>query len=121
MLGNSCVSRISRDSITGYNMPSKLGLVLIGARFLLDPFRGEILFVRLFVCLSVYHHFLFYRYLGIGRSNPKISKNKVHFFSNFASERNLPTQSTRSPTHSTGPQKLFFTDISVSVAQIEKK
>ena len=64
MLGNSCVSRISRDSITGYNMPSKLGLVLIGARFLLDPFRGEILFVRLFVhnhlkasnLGSLYHH-----------------------------------------------------------------
>ena len=25
-----------------------------------------------------------------------------------------------SPTHSTGPQTLFFTDISVSVAQIKK-
>ena len=29
-----CVSRISRDSITGYEMSSKVGLVLIGARFL---------------------------------------------------------------------------------------
>ena len=103
--------------------------------------------------------FIINRYVGIGRSNKFFSKNEVHFFSNFASGRTLPTQSTGpqpiqmvpkncflqisqyrslkskisknlvhlfsnfdsgrtsqlvpnpfnwSPTHSTGPQKLFF-------------
>ena len=37
---------------------------------------------------------VFYRYLCIGRSNPKNSKNKLHFIFNFASGRTLPTQST---------------------------
>ena len=55
---------------------------------------------------------VFNRYLGIGRSNRKISKSKVVVFFNFASGRTLSTQST-------GPQKLFFTDISVLVAQIK--
>ena len=32
-----------------------------------------------------------------------------------------PSQLVPIPTHSTGPQKLFFTDISVSVAQIKKE
>ena len=41
----------------------------------------------------------FYRYLNNGCSNPKISKNEVHFFSNFASGRTIPT-------HSTGPQPI---------------
>ena len=110
----------------------------------------------------------FYRYLGNGGSNQKISKNKVHLFFNFATWRTLPTQLTGpqpiqlvpkhrflqisqqrslkskkfkkrgafifefcywtdpphpvnwSLTHSTGPQTPFFTDISVSVAQIKK-
>merc|ERR1712001_247359 len=58
-----------------------------------------------------------------GRSNQKISKNKVHIFSNFASGRTsqlVPNPFNWSPAHSTGPQKLFFTEISVSVAQIKK-
>ena len=42
---------------------------------------------------------VFYRYLCIGRSNKKNSKNKVVLFSNFASGRTLPTQST-------GPQPI---------------
>ena len=42
---------------------------------------------------------VFYIYLCIGRSNQKISKNKVVLFSNFASGRTLPTQST-------GPQPI---------------
>ena len=37
---------------------------------------------------------VFYRYLCIGRSNKKNSKNKVVLFSNFCSEWPLPTQST---------------------------
>ena len=44
---------------------------------------------------------VFYRYLCIGRSNKKNSKNKVVLFSNFASGRTLPTQST-------GPQPIHF-------------
>ena len=66
---------------------------------------------------------VFNRYLAIGRSNQKNSKNKVHLFSNFASGRTsqlVPNPFNWSPTHSTGPQKLFFTEISVSVAQIKK-
>ena len=42
---------------------------------------------------------VFNRYLSNGRSNPKISKSEVHLFSNFASGRTLPTQST-------GPQPI---------------
>ena len=42
---------------------------------------------------------VFNRYLSNGRSNPKKSKNEVHFISNFASGRSLPTQST-------GPQPI---------------
>merc|ERR1712055_679362 len=56
-----------------------------------------------------------------GRSNQKSSKNKVHLFLNFASGRTsqlVPNPFNWSPAHSTGPQKLFFTEISVSVAQI---
>ena len=41
----------------------------------------------------------FNRYLSNGRSNQKNSKNEVHFFSNFASGRTIPT-------HSTGPQPI---------------
>merc|ERR1712208_105318 len=44
-----------------------------------------------------------------GRSNQKIQKTKSIY---FAFGRTLPTQST-------GPQKQFFTEISVSVAQIK--
>ena len=42
---------------------------------------------------------VFNRYLGIGRSNRKISKSKVVVFFNFASGRTLSTQST-------GPQPI---------------
>ena len=37
---------------------------------------------------------VFNRYISNGCSNPKNSKNEVHFISNFASGRSLPTQST---------------------------
>merc|ERR1712001_476813 len=53
----------------------------------------------------------------------KNSKNLVYLFSNFDSGRTrqpVPNPFNWSPTHSTGPQKLFFTEISVSVAQIKK-
>ena len=50
----------------------------------------------------------FYRYLAIGRSNQKISKNKVHFFSNFASGRTLPTQSTDPQPIQLVPKHRFF-------------
>ena len=42
---------------------------------------------------------VFNRYLAIGRSNQKNSKNKVVLFFNFASGRTIPTQST-------GPQPI---------------
>merc|ERR1711947_37178 len=66
---------------------------------------------------------VFYRNLSIGRSNKKKSKNLVHLFSNFDSGRTsqlVPNPFNWSPTHSTGPQKLFFTESSVLVAQIQK-
>merc|ERR1711947_48146 len=65
----------------------------------------------------------FYRNLSIGRSNQKNSKNLVHLYSNFDLCRTIqlvPNPFNWSPTHSTGPQKLFFTEISVSVAEIKK-
>ena len=55
-----------------------------------------------------------------GRSNQKSSKNKVHLFSNFASGRTLPTQSTGPQPIQLVPKNCFFTEISVSVAQIKK-
>merc|ERR1711947_31971 len=54
---------------------------------------------------------VFYRYLSIGRSNKKNSKNLVHLFSNFDSGRTsqlVPNPFNWSPTHSTGPQKQFL-------------
>merc|ERR1711947_45145 len=66
---------------------------------------------------------VFYRNRSIGRSNQKNSKNLVHLFSNFDFGRTSQLVSNPfnwSPTHSTGPQKLSFTVISVSVAQIKK-
>ena len=63
---------------------------------------------------------VFNKYLGIGRSNQKISKYKVHLFSNLASGRTLPTQSTGPRTIQLVPKHQFFTYISVSVAQIKK-
>merc|ERR1712208_73345 len=54
---------------------------------------------------------VFYRNLSIGRSNKKNSKNLVHLFSYFDSGRTsqlVPNPFNWSPTHSTGPQKLFF-------------
>merc|ERR1712141_544009 len=53
----------------------------------------------------------------------KNSKNLVHLFSIFDSGRTsqlVPNPFNWSPTHSIGPEKLFFTEISVSVAQIKK-
>merc|ERR1711947_32411 len=66
---------------------------------------------------------VFYRNLSIGRSNKKNLINLVHLFSNFDSGRTrqlVPNPFNWSPTHSTGPQKLFFTESSVLVAQIQK-
>ena len=87
--------------------------------FYSTPFWGRVykwkfcsyfhLSVHLFVC----HNFSFNRYLSISRSNKKKFKRQGAFFSNFASGRTFPTQST-------GPQAPFFTDIWVSVAQIKK-
>merc|ERR1712208_104340 len=67
----------------------------------------------------------FLQILSIGRSNQKNSKNKVHLFFNFASGRTLLTQSTGPQPiqlvpnpFNWSPNTVFFTDISVSVAQI---
>ena len=51
---------------------------------------------------------VFNRYLSNGRSNPKISKNEVHFFSNFGSGRTLPTQSTGPQPIQLVPKPCFF-------------
>ena len=48
---------------------------------------------------SLHSKSVFCRNISNGRSNQKISKNKVVLFSNFASGRTLPTQST-------GPQPI---------------
>ena len=50
---------------------------------------------------------VFNRYLSNGRSNPKNSKNEVHFISNFASGRSLPTQSTGPQPIQLVPKNLF--------------
>ena len=78
--------------------------------FLLDPSRGRVYKWKFcpFVRLSVCHHFLFNRYLSNGRSNPKNSKNEVHFFSNFASGRTLPTQSTGPQPIQLVPKHCFY-------------
>ena len=44
----------------------------------------------------------------------------MHFFFEFCFWEVPPHPVNWSPTHSTGPQTLFFTDISVLVAQIKK-
>ena len=62
----------------------------------------------------------FNRYLGNGRSNPKNSKNEVHFFFEFCFWEDPLHPVNWSLTHSTGPQTLFFADISVMVTQIKK-
>ena len=51
---------------------------------------------------------VFNRYLAIGRSNQKILKNKVVLFSNFASGRTLPTQSTGPQHIQLVPKNCFF-------------
>ena len=48
----------------------------------------------------------FFRILVLGRPSPP--------------SQLVPNPFNWSPTHSTGPQKMFFTEISVSVAQIKK-
>ena len=63
---------------------------------------------------------VFNKYLGNGRSNQKISKNEVQFFSNFGLGWPPPHPVNWSPTHSTGPQTPFLTDISVMVTRIKK-
>merc|ERR1712208_213094 len=62
----------------------------------------------------------FYRNLSIGRSNKKRIKKISPLIFEFCFWEDPPHPVNWSPTHSTGPQKLFFTDISVSVAQIKK-
>merc|ERR1712110_123308 len=63
---------------------------------------------------------LIYRYLSNGRSNPKKIKKKRCIFLKFCFWEDPPHSVNWSPTHSTGPQTPFFTDSSVSVAQIQK-
>ena len=65
----------------------------------------------IFSCLSVPHCDIS-SYLA---QIKKIEKNKVHLFFNFGS--GWPPN--WSPSHSTGPQTPFLTDISVTVAQIK--
>merc|ERR1712208_62179 len=47
-------------------------------------------------------------------------KNQSPFIFKFCFWEDPPHPVNWSPTHSTGPQRLFFTDILVSVAQIKK-
>ena len=47
-------------------------------------------------------------------------KKQSPFIFEFCFWEDPPHPVNWSPTHSTGPQTLFFTDISVSVAQIKK-
>ena len=61
-----------------------------------------------------------YRYLSIGRSNKKKSKNNIHLFLNFASCRTFFTKSTGPQPIQLVPKQCFFTDISVSVAQMKE-
>ena len=63
---------------------------------------------------------VFNKYLGNGRSNQKISKNEVHLFSNFGMGWPPPTQSTGPQPIQLVPKHRFFTDISATVAQIQK-
>merc|ERR1712208_210191 len=66
---------------------------------------------------------MFFTEISVSVAQIKNSKNLVDLFFNFESGRTsqlVPNPFNWSPTHSTGPQKLFFTDISVSVAQIKK-
>merc|ERR1712212_483581 len=69
---------------------------------------------------------VFYRYLSIGHSNQKIKKTRSIYFlilllAGLSSPSQLvPNPFNWSPTHSTGFQTVFFSDISVSVAQIKK-
>ena len=56
---------------------------------------------------------VFNRYLSNGRSNPKISKNEVHFFSNFGSGRTLPTQSTGPQPIQLVPKHCFYRYLSI--------
>ena len=62
---------------------------------------------------------VFNRYLSNNRSNQKIQKTKCIFFE-FCFWEDPLHPVIWSPTHSTSPQTLFFTDISVTVAQIQK-
>ena len=47
-------------------------------------------------------------------------KKQSPFIFEFCFWEDPPHPVNWSPTHSTGPKKLFFTDISVSVTQIKK-
>ena len=54
-----------------------------------------------------------------GRSNKKFKKQSAFIFK-FCFCEDPPHPVNWSPTHSTGLQTLFFTDISTTVAQIQK-
>ena len=75
--------------------------------------------VHMSVCLFVCHHFLFNRYLSNGRSNPKNSKNEVHFFRILLLGGPSPLSQLVPNPFNWSPNAVF-TDISVSVAQIKK-
>jgi len=63
--------------------------------------------------------FIINRYLGIGRSNQKISKNQVHFFRILLlGGPSPPSQLVPNPFN--WSPNTVFTDISVLVAQIKK-
>ena len=66
--------------------------------------------------------FIINRYLGIGRSNEKISKNEVHFFLRILllGGPSPSSQLVHNPFN-WSPNTVFFTDISVLVAQIKIK
>ena len=78
---------------------SRVTFCNIAPQFLLDPFN---------------------RYLSIGRWNKKKITKISPFIFEFCLWEDPPHPVNWSPSHSTGPQTLFSTDISVSVAQIKK-
>ena len=90
-------------------------LKFVGNDFYSTPFWGRV--YKWKFCLSVHLSVItsyfqtlssFNRYLSNGRSNRKNKKNKVHFCFEFCFREVPPHPVNWSPTHSTGPQKLFL-------------
>ena len=79
--------------------------------------------IYLSICLSVHLSVITSYLTDISALVAQIKKNKKKqspFIFEFCFWEDLPHPVNWSPTHSAGPQKLFFTEISVSVAQIKK-